>query len=377
MSRRKTHAQESAAEQPEAGSALAAAESGPAENGDAGRDGMAGADPAGDARGIAAGSDGTGGIALDPAGASLADAGTGASGPQPGEYPAHEAAALADVAGAADPVVTIDPVADGIDADDAEPICIACGEKIEDGDPVYNDMDGGFIHAECCGPGRESYTGPDGEPLADGDPIPEPWIWHAKTETVDPVADGIDADGTAGPDAGHAADALAYLLAGLQANPAGTIDPVAEGIDADDDDAEPNLHPSLVRVMCAVEAAGWAARPFIDDPDMYHDFGSRLFTPKAIDDLKALIRQIGDRATPAVLGQQLFLKGHRDNGTLEPLETVVLDIFSHVLRRLDAHQALILETARKAAADLAKPAPVPVPIEDTTLEPIDGAFDTW
>lgn len=157
-----------------------------------------------------------------------------------------------------------------------------------------------------------------------------------------------------------------------------TVDPVADGIDEDyEDDAYPNLHPSLVRIHCAEHAAGWAARAIIGDTDILYDFMSRLLTPQALDDLAALIRQIGDRATPGVLGQQLFLKGHRDNGTLTPMETLVLDIFCHVLRRLDAHAALIDELARKAAAELNKLPPVPVPIEDTTLEPIDGAFDTW
>lgn len=66
-------------------------------------------------------------------------------------------------------------------ADEHDPRCIACDDLIEDGDQVYNDADGGLIHAVCCGPERASYTGPDGEPLAVGEPIPEPWVWRVAT----------------------------------------------------------------------------------------------------------------------------------------------------------------------------------------------------
>jgi hypothetical protein len=57
--------------------------------------------------------------------------------------------------------------------------CIACDETLRDGQEVYEDAGGGFIHAACCGPERESYVGADGEPLKDGEPIPTPWRWSA------------------------------------------------------------------------------------------------------------------------------------------------------------------------------------------------------
>lgn len=53
--------------------------------------------------------------------------------------------------------------------------CIACNGILLDDDMVYADADGGTIHAKCCGPERESYTGEDGGPLKPGEPIPEPW----------------------------------------------------------------------------------------------------------------------------------------------------------------------------------------------------------
>lgn len=60
--------------------------------------------------------------------------------------------------------------------DDVE-TCIACERAFRDGDPYLPDVSGGFIHHACCGPERESYVGPDGEPLKPGDPLPIPEIW--------------------------------------------------------------------------------------------------------------------------------------------------------------------------------------------------------
>lgn len=56
--------------------------------------------------------------------------------------------------------------------------CFACGHAFKDGDAVYEDMNEGLIHAACCGPEPEAYSGPDGEPLKPGDPIPAPFIFQ-------------------------------------------------------------------------------------------------------------------------------------------------------------------------------------------------------
>lgn len=62
--------------------------------------------------------------------------------------------------------------------------CIACGERLEDGDPVYFATDEtGHICAACCGPERESYTNPDGTPLRDDQEIPKPFKYQSP-ETV-------------------------------------------------------------------------------------------------------------------------------------------------------------------------------------------------
>lgn len=55
--------------------------------------------------------------------------------------------------------------------------CIACAVAFKDDDGYYPEVDGGFIHATCCGPERECYVGGDGEPLGLDDPIPAPSRW--------------------------------------------------------------------------------------------------------------------------------------------------------------------------------------------------------
>ena len=74
-----------------------------------------------------------------------------------------------------------DAEAKGLVDDDPE-TCVACNEELEDGDLVYwENGEGSHIHASCCGPERESYCGVDGEPLEDGEPIPEPFVYRTES----------------------------------------------------------------------------------------------------------------------------------------------------------------------------------------------------
>ena len=72
--------------------------------------------------------------------------------------------------------------------------CIACAEWFEEGERYYPDAGGGFIHADCCGPERESYTGADGGPLKPGEPIPKPLIWEGRSPDAPPRAHARDCD---------------------------------------------------------------------------------------------------------------------------------------------------------------------------------------
>lgn len=55
--------------------------------------------------------------------------------------------------------------------------CIACEVALKDGDEVYTDASGGFIHASCCGPEPEGFVTADGDPLPPGATIPKPFKW--------------------------------------------------------------------------------------------------------------------------------------------------------------------------------------------------------
>ena len=60
--------------------------------------------------------------------------------------------------------------------DDEPERCTICGKTLKQGELVYHDEgDGGFGHAECCGKDPESFVDEDGNPLAAGDPLPEPF----------------------------------------------------------------------------------------------------------------------------------------------------------------------------------------------------------
>jgi len=95
----------------------------------------------------------------------------------------------------------------------------------------------------------------------------------------------------------------------------------------------------------------------------------------AFGDIAAFVRKIGKRATAEVIGQQLKILGHRASPDLSEPERIAFGAFAHVLVELDAFAATEAERARKAAETPAAVAPLPV--DETTLEPVDDHFDTW
>lgn len=64
--------------------------------------------------------------------------------------------------------------------------CFARLKPLVDGDRYYLDISGGVLHADCCGPERESYVKDVGigEPLGPDDLIPEPQVWSEQKDTV-------------------------------------------------------------------------------------------------------------------------------------------------------------------------------------------------
>lgn len=87
------------------------------------------------------------------------------------------------------------------------------------------------------------------------------------------------------------------------------------------------------------------------------------------------VRKIGKRATAEVIGQQLKILGYTASAEIPPTERVALGVFAQVLLDLDAFAAA---EAARIAAEENPPAPAPaVPIDETTLEPVDDYFATW
>jgi hypothetical protein len=83
--------------------------------------------------------------------------------------------------------------------DDGENSCFACAETFAEGDLVYYNLDGGYLHVFCCGPERDSFFNDDEGALEVGDPIPRPLIWTADEKrplqkVSDEVNDGLCVD---------------------------------------------------------------------------------------------------------------------------------------------------------------------------------------
>ncbi len=95
----------------------------------------------------------------------------------------------------------------------------------------------------------------------------------------------------------------------------------------------------------------------------------------AYDDMAAFVRKIGKRATPEVMGQQLKILGHRASAEISEPERMALSAFVTALVDLDAFAAA---EAARIAAEKNPPAPaLSLPIDETTLEPVDDYFSTW
>lgn len=98
--------------------------------------------------------------------------------------------------------------------------------------------------------------------------------------------------------------------------------------------------------------------------------------PDAVfDDMAVFVRQIGERATPDVLAQQLVIKKHRASAEISEPERIGFTAFAGVLLALDRFVAG--EFARISRLHAAAETRPPVPIEDTTMELVDAPMATW
>lgn len=93
------------------------------------------------------------------------------------------------------------------------------------------------------------------------------------------------------------------------------------------------------------------------------------------EQLYEFVRNVRESATPAVLACQLVILKHRQSQDINWVQSVTLEVFAALsmifLKREDeiiAWQRALVE---------AKGEPVPVPIDETTMEPVDDPLATW
>lgn len=135
--------------------------------------------------------------------------------------------------------------------------------------------------------------------------------------------------------------------------------------------------PSLFAAFCAYELAIDAA----DNLRQWLHGGDdivppwRDFDPCMAEDMAAFARKIGRRCNADVMGQQLRILKHRRHAELSGPERVAVGIFISTLLDLDEFAAAEKAAIEKATAQ--RPAPRPLPIEDTTMEAVDGPMETW
>ena len=164
------------------------------------------------------------------------------------------------------------------------------------------------------------------------------------------------------------AAAAQFLLAKLQ-RPAGTPSPAALGY------TDANVYSANVAAYVVLDHLG----EYREIPDPVYarcDVLALGSGEAAANDLAAFARRIGrERATPAVAAQQLKIDGYFDQADLHPTEELIVSTFLRTLFDLDDFDQA--EEARaKTAAEKPQERP-PVPIEDTTMEPVADPMETF
>ncbi|MGG7535340.1 hypothetical protein [Rhizobium sp. 12,4] len=168
-----------------------------------------------------------------------------------------------------------------------------------------------------------------------------------------------DADGSADGDAGAG-------NAGEASGSAGTEDPAVDA-------------PIDLNVMAAEQAAFMVLDQLLELYELEEVKRLQaLFSTDGYDvpnAISGLVRKIGrDRAMPHVVLQELVLRKHREDVPPTRAELMLARIFTTVLVELDQFEKdwqADLEAAKP------KPAPEPVPLDETTLEGVDGPMDTY
>lgn len=189
-------------------------------------------------------------------------------------------------------------------AQDDEDRCIACDKPFKPGDMVLNDVSGGSIHIECCGPDRESYVGP-------GDPFPKGYAWQpAPAAEAEPVAWMLrhKSDGNSwlyrSKKAAEAEQRPCHILTPLYAAPSASQEALRE---AAYDQGRRDLLNALLEPNPAVEAklAKWADKK--PDPEGRIHFDVALWITEVAEQLG--IKSQEELAEIAALAQSAPVKG--------------------------------------------------------------------
>lgn len=157
---------------------------------------------------------------------------------------------------------------------------------------------------------------------------------------------------------------------------------LAEGLEEQNHVDDPTLEPSDGAVATAENACFDLLYYFGEYYLVEGDELARLqllageVHSKATNAIAACVRNIGkERATAAVVGQQLKILGIIDNPELSEREELVVSTFISVLTGIDAYDQAV--AVRMALADAKPPEPRPLPMDESTMETADDPLATW
>lgn len=164
---------------------------------------------------------------------------------------------------------------------------------------------------------------------------------------------------------------------------------VSKGVSDDEDDGDGSASGVAVDIPAdmiieAAKAAANEALRFVVAYWMLPDatmaqchvlFGAYSTAAPAMAEL---VRKIGtERATLEVVASQLKILGYIDDVDLHPAVRMAITVFLQVLVAIEAFEAEGFRALQDAARAKTMAERKPLPIEDTTLEPVSGPLETW
>lgn len=173
--------------------------------------------------------------------------------------------------------------------------------------------------------------------------------------------------------------------------PADMGDGSALGPETNDDDVDPadperrfaaalRADPAFAAAYRAMdEAAAYALREAGDGETETWSLDHLLtLDGMAVHEAAACLREIGHaRATVDVVATHLRLKGHLAEAKIDGPQRVLLEIFLFTLSALEGFARGEADRRAESEAASRRRPPAPVPLDETTLEPVDEPFATY